>query len=74
MIALRLPFVVPTSFEWLGLFAVIGIFSFAAQILLTMGFQRETAGRASMALYTQVHCSKNIVNIVKQRSPTSFFL
>jgi hypothetical protein len=26
----------------------------ATQILLTMGLQRETAGRGSMAIYTQV--------------------
>jgi drug/metabolite transporter (DMT)-like permease len=54
MVILRQPFVFPTRLAWLGLLAVIGILGFGAQILLTMGFQRETAGRASMALYTQV--------------------
>jgi hypothetical protein len=33
---------------------MIGIFGFFAQILLTMGLQRETAGRGTMAVYTQV--------------------
>jgi hypothetical protein len=57
MVILREPFVIPTSLAWLGLLAVIGILAFCAQILLTMGFQRETAGRASMGLYTQVRVS-----------------
>jgi drug/metabolite transporter (DMT)-like permease len=54
MAILREPVVIPTRLAWLGLLVVIGVLGFVAQILLTMGFQRETAGRASMALYTQV--------------------
>ncbi|KAJ7736754.1 hypothetical protein DFH07DRAFT_753255 [Mycena maculata] len=54
MVVFRQPVVVPTAAAWLGLLAVIGILAFGAQILLTMGFQRETAGRASVALYTQI--------------------
>ncbi|KAJ6482077.1 hypothetical protein C8R47DRAFT_1133854 [Mycena vitilis] len=54
MAIVREPIVVPTRRAWLGLLAVIGILGFASQILLTMGFQRETAGRASLALYTQI--------------------
>lgn len=33
---------------------MIGIFGFMAQVLLTMGLQRETAGRGTMAVYVQV--------------------
>lgn len=55
MAILREPVVIPTRLAWLGLLVLIGILGFGAQILLTMGFQRETAGRAGMALYTQVN-------------------
>jgi len=33
---------------------MIGLFGFVAQVLLTMGLQRETAGRGSMAIYLQI--------------------
>ncbi|KAL0948222.1 hypothetical protein HGRIS_010826 [Hohenbuehelia grisea] len=46
--------VVPTRLEWLALLLMIGLFGFIAQTLLTMGLQRETAGRGAMAIYTQV--------------------
>ncbi|KAL1748201.1 hypothetical protein HDZ31DRAFT_60574 [Schizophyllum fasciatum] len=46
--------VIPTSVEWLALLGVIGVCGFIAQVLLTMGLQRETAGRGSLALYTQI--------------------
>ncbi|KAF9005109.1 hypothetical protein BDQ17DRAFT_1240680 [Cyathus striatus] len=48
------PFVIPTRIEWVALLFMIGIFGFSAQTLLTMGLQRETAGRGSMAIYTQI--------------------
>lgn len=49
-----IPWVLPTNPMWvLGLFA-IGIAGFVAQVLLTMGLQKESAGRASMGLYSQV--------------------
>ena len=54
MIIKKEPFILPTGPEWLGMFAMIGVFGFLAQIILTLGFQRETASRGSMALYTQV--------------------
>ncbi|KAF8881633.1 EamA-like transporter family-domain-containing protein [Infundibulicybe gibba] len=37
MIATKTPFIVPTRLDWLGLFILIGISGFAAQILFTMG-------------------------------------
>ncbi|KAJ7641429.1 hypothetical protein FB45DRAFT_825652 [Roridomyces roridus] len=70
MIAGRLPVVLPITWEWVGLFAVIGILSFVAQILLTMGFQREQAGRASMALYTQIIFASILERVVFHTTPT----
>ncbi|KAF8147806.1 hypothetical protein K438DRAFT_1867345 [Mycena galopus ATCC 62051] len=70
MAILREPFVVPTRMAWLGLLAVIGILGFAAQILLTMGFQREKVGRASMALYTQIIFASVLEPIFFQTVPT----
>ncbi|GLB42723.1 putative eamA-like transporter family protein [Lyophyllum shimeji] len=54
MLIRKTPIVVPTQLEWVALLIMIGIFGFVAQILLTMGLQRETAGRGSIAVYTQI--------------------
>ncbi|KAF8647967.1 hypothetical protein AX16_006428 [Volvariella volvacea WC 439] len=54
MIATKTPLVIPTQLDWLGMLFMIGIFGFVAQVLLTMGLQREAAGRGTMAIYTQV--------------------
>ncbi|THU85016.1 drug/metabolite transporter superfamily [Dendrothele bispora CBS 962.96] len=54
MIITRTSPVLPTRLLWLALFIEIGVFGFLAQVLLTMGFQRETAGRGTMAVYTQI--------------------
>ncbi|KIL61027.1 hypothetical protein M378DRAFT_868689 [Amanita muscaria Koide BX008] len=54
MVITKTPFVVPSRFEWFSLLLIVGIFGFVAQVLLTMGLQREAAGRASMAVYTQI--------------------
>ncbi|KAJ7207926.1 hypothetical protein GGX14DRAFT_698092 [Mycena pura] len=70
MVILRQPVVVPTRLAWLGLLGVIGVLGFLAQILLTMGFQRETAGRASMALYTQIIFASILERIFFHTTPT----
>ncbi|KAJ6510509.1 hypothetical protein C8R45DRAFT_964356 [Mycena sanguinolenta] len=70
MAILREPVVLPTRLLWLGLLAVIGILGFAAQILLTMGFQREKVGRASMALYTQIIFASILERIFFKTMPT----
>ncbi|KAJ7262735.1 drug/metabolite transporter superfamily [Mycena haematopus] len=70
MAILREPIVFPTRPLWLALLAVIGILGFAAQILLTMGFQREKAGRASIALYTQIIFASILERIFFQTLPT----
>ncbi|KAL1696767.1 hypothetical protein GGG16DRAFT_42858 [Schizophyllum commune] len=54
ILATKTKLVIPTSIEWLALLGVIGVCGFIAQVLLTMGLQRETAGRGSLALYTQI--------------------
>ncbi|KAF8694674.1 hypothetical protein AX14_001957, partial [Amanita brunnescens Koide BX004] len=54
LIATRTPIVIPKQMLSLGMLALIGIFGFVAQSLMTMGYQIEAAGRASMGTYTQV--------------------
>lgn len=54
MFIMKIPVVFPKKIEWLALFLMIGIFGFIAQVLLTLGLQRETAGRGTMAIYIQV--------------------
>ena len=60
MIVTKTPFVVPLRLDWFGLLILIGTLGFVAQILITMGIKREAAGRASMAVYTQVTSSMNL--------------
>ncbi|KAI0808219.1 hypothetical protein C8Q74DRAFT_1231955 [Fomes fomentarius] len=54
MIVLRIPVVIPTRWDWLLLLLLIGIFGFGGQVLLTLGLQRETAGRGTIAVYGQI--------------------
>ncbi|THH03429.1 hypothetical protein EW145_g6262 [Phellinidium pouzarii] len=54
MLVFREKFILPTRIEWLALLVMIGIFGFLAQVLLTLGLQRETAGRGAMAIYVQI--------------------
>ncbi|OSC97000.1 DUF6-domain-containing protein [Trametes coccinea BRFM310] len=54
MIIMRTPVVVPMRWDWLLMLLLIGLFGFVAQVLLTMGLQRETAGRGTMAVYIQI--------------------
>ncbi|KAI9450022.1 integral membrane protein DUF6 [Lactarius psammicola] len=54
MILFKVPLVIPTRTLWLVMLFLIGIFGFVAQTLLTMGLQRETAGRGALAIYTSI--------------------
>jgi len=54
IIITRTPMVIPTERLYLSMLVLIGVFGFFAQILMTMGFQIEAAGRASMGIYSQV--------------------
>ncbi|KAI0337871.1 DUF6-domain-containing protein [Trametopsis cervina] len=54
MLSLQTPPIFPTRPSWLLMLLLIGLFGFCAQVLLTMGLQRETAGRGTMAVYVQI--------------------
>lgn len=54
MLIQRKPIVIPTQWVWLGCLFIIGFFGFFAQVLLTLGLQREKIAIGTMALYTQV--------------------
>lgn len=54
MVVLGIPVVYPTSWMWMLLLLMIGVFGFAAQTLLTMGLQRETVSRGVTGMYAQV--------------------
>ena len=54
MLVTKTPFIIPSRLDWFTLLIMIGILGFIAQILLTLGLQRESAGRATMGVYTQV--------------------
>ncbi|EKM51176.1 uncharacterized protein PHACADRAFT_213054 [Phanerochaete carnosa HHB-10118-sp] len=54
MIAMQTKFVLPMRLDWIAMLLMIGVFGFFAQLLLTMGLQREAVGRGTMAVYTQV--------------------
>lgn len=44
----------PKDRKGFALIILIGIFGFCAQTLLTLGLQREKAGRAGLAMYLQI--------------------
>ncbi|THH32744.1 hypothetical protein EUX98_g1424 [Antrodiella citrinella] len=54
MLVMRTHIVIPNRWDWAVMLIMIGIFGFCAQILLTLGLQRETAGRGTMAVYVQI--------------------
>ncbi|KAF8151747.1 drug/metabolite transporter superfamily [Crassisporium funariophilum] len=70
MIATKTELVIPTRLDWLALLLMIGIFGFIAQLLLTMGLQRETAGRGTMVLYTQIIFASILEHIFFHTNPT----
>ncbi|OCH84839.1 DUF6-domain-containing protein [Obba rivulosa] len=70
MLVLRIPVVIPTRLDWLAMLLMIGLFGFAAQVLLTMGLQRETAGRGSMAIYLQIIFATIFERIFFHMSPS----
>jgi len=54
LIATRTPIIIPRQKLFLAMLSLIGVFGFIAQTLMTMGYQIEAAGRASMGVYTQM--------------------
>ncbi|KIL66858.1 hypothetical protein M378DRAFT_9889 [Amanita muscaria Koide BX008] len=53
MIVTKTPFILPSLTDSLIL-VMIGLFSFVGQTILTVALRLETAGRASIGLYTQI--------------------
>ncbi|KIJ97898.1 hypothetical protein K443DRAFT_681172 [Laccaria amethystina LaAM-08-1] len=72
MLVTKTNFVIPTRLDWIALFAMIGLFGFFAQTLLTMGLQRETAGRGTMAIYTQIVFASVLEQIFFHTTPSMF--
>ncbi|KAG1861846.1 drug/metabolite transporter superfamily [Suillus tomentosus] len=55
MVVFDIPVVYPTSWMWILLLLMVGVFGFAAQVhSLTMGLQRETVSRGVTGMYAQV--------------------
>ncbi|KAI9450018.1 hypothetical protein BJY52DRAFT_1419736 [Lactarius psammicola] len=54
MILFKVPLVMPTPTWWLVMLFLVVFFGFVGQTLLTMGLQRETAARGTLATYTSV--------------------
>ncbi|KAM6496513.1 DUF6 domain containing protein [Amanita muscaria] len=52
MIVMKTPIIVPSKWSVAGLLVLVGIFGMISQTLMTMGYQREAIGRASMGVYT----------------------
>ena len=51
---MRVEIVLPMRWDWVIMLLLIGLFGFCAQVLLTLGLQREAVGRGTMAVYVQV--------------------
>lgn len=54
MVVFDIPAVYPRSWRWSLLLLMVGVFGFLAQILLTLGLQRETVSRGSTGVYIQM--------------------
>lgn len=54
MVVFGIPVVYPNSWKWSLILLMVGVFGFVAQILLTLGLQRETVSRGSTGVYFQM--------------------
>lgn len=54
ILVVRPHLVLPTRLDWIAMLFAIGVMGFGGQILMTMGLQRESAGRGTMAVYIQI--------------------
>ncbi|KAJ1303806.1 hypothetical protein OPQ81_008228 [Rhizoctonia solani] len=66
--------VFPRQWTWIGMLIIVGLFGFCAQLLLTLGLQRETASRGSMVLYIQIVFSLVFERIAFGVSPSGLSL
>jgi len=70
MIVFNVRPVVPTRGLWIVMMLLNGIFGMAGQTLMAMGFQRETASRGTLAMYTSVVFAILLEFIVFRTTPT----
>ena len=54
LIVMHTPIVIPKQMISLCMLSLMGIFGFIAQTLMTMGYQIQATGSASMGTYSQV--------------------
>ncbi|KAM6496514.1 integral membrane protein DUF6 [Amanita muscaria] len=52
MVVVKTSIIVPSRWSAAGLLVFVGIFGMISQTLMTMGYQREAIGRASMGMYS----------------------
>ncbi|KAF8499631.1 integral membrane protein DUF6 [Russula emetica] len=70
MIIFKISPVIPTHALWLAMLLLIGIFGLISQTLLVMGFQRETASRGALAIYTSIVFAVALEFIVFHTAPS----
>ncbi|KAF8495942.1 drug/metabolite transporter [Russula emetica] len=66
--------VIPTNVTWLAMLLLIGILGLTSQTLLVMGLQRETASRATLAVYTSIVFAVMFEFIVFHTTPSALSL
>jgi drug/metabolite transporter (DMT)-like permease len=74
MLVLQIPIVTPQSLAFAVLVFGIGVFGFFTQVFLTMGLQRETAGRGSLGLYVQILFAAIAEHWIFHAAPSSLSL
>ncbi|KAK0187129.1 drug/metabolite transporter superfamily [Armillaria mellea] len=72
MVVTGSPIVIPTQPKWGVLFAILVLTGFVGQVLLSMGLQRETAGRGTTAIYTQIVFATIIERIFFEYIPNTW--
>ncbi|KAK7682025.1 hypothetical protein QCA50_014989 [Cerrena zonata] len=70
MLVLQTPIVLPTQLDFVAMLIMIGLFGFCAQFLLTLGLQRETASRGTMAVYIQIIFATAFEKLFFHTTPT----
>lgn len=66
----RTEIVVPMQWLFVAILLAIGVLGFMAQVLLTLGLQRETAGRGTMAVYVQIIFATTFEKIFFNTTPS----
>ncbi|KZP24259.1 drug/metabolite transporter superfamily [Athelia psychrophila] len=71
MAVTRTPFIIPHRWDFVLMLFAMGVFGFIAQTLLTMGLQRETAGRGTLAVYIQIVFASILERIFFHSTPSA---